>query len=90
MNWLDNPVMRREWRERVRSWKFLAAFLTVGGLAALVVLLRWPSIASLGNSATAGDLGGASGSGVTAAVLSQGTMDVFRPLAFGLAATIAA
>jgi ABC-type transport system involved in multi-copper enzyme maturation permease subunit len=90
MNWLDNPVMRREWRERVRSWKFLAAFLTVGGLAALVVLLRWPSIASLGNAATTGDLGGATSSGVTAAVLSQGTMDVFRPLAFGLAATIAA
>ncbi len=84
--WMDNPVLRRELLERLRSRKMLAAVLGVAILTCVIVLLRWPSVARV---ATDTDLTKIDGPVSTTQLLSQGTMDVFRPLAYGLAVSIA-
>ena len=61
----NNPVLRRELLERLRSWKILAALLSVALVSAGLVLLRWPTDATID-------------------IVSQGAMQVFRPLAFAL------
>lgn len=61
----SNPVLRRELLERLRSWKTLAALLAVALVSAGLVLLRWPTDATID-------------------IVSQGAMQVFRPLAFAL------
>lgn len=64
-----NPILRRELLDRLRSIRAFASILTVAFGAALLVILRWPSDATLD-------------------VVSQGSLQVFRPLAFGLAVAI--
>jgi len=39
----SNPILRRELLSRLRSWKTLAALLTVAGVSSGLVLLRWPT-----------------------------------------------
>lgn len=85
INLFDNPILRRELLERLRSMKMVAAMLAVAALTSIVVLLRWPTIVKI-----ALESGVASGAPSQSQLLTQGTMDIFRPLAFGLAATIAA
>jgi ABC-type transport system involved in multi-copper enzyme maturation permease subunit len=84
-SWLDNPVLRRELLERLRSWKMLAAVLGVAILTCVIVLLRWPSIVRVSSDVAQSE----NGLSTTTQLLSQGTMDVFRPLAYGLAVSIA-
>ena len=46
--WLwNNPVLRRELSERLGSWKTLAAVLAVVTVSSGLVLLRWPSDATV-------------------------------------------
>ncbi len=39
----NNPILRRELLDRLRSWKTLAALLTVALVSSGLVLLRWPT-----------------------------------------------
>jgi ABC-type transport system involved in multi-copper enzyme maturation permease subunit len=66
---MDNPVLRRELLERLRSTKTIASLLTVAVVTSGLVLLRWP-----GNA--------------TVDLVSQGAMDVYQPLAWGIATAI--
>jgi ABC-type transport system involved in multi-copper enzyme maturation permease subunit len=43
----DNPVFRRELLDRLRSWKMLAALLAVAIVSSGLVLLRWPTDATV-------------------------------------------
>lgn len=61
----NNPILRRELSNRLRSWKTLAAILIVNLVSSGLVLLRWPSDGTID-------------------IVSQGAMEVFRPLAFAL------
>lgn len=61
----NNPILRRELLDRLRSWKTLTALLTVALVSSGLVLLRWPTDATID-------------------IVSQGAMQVFRPLAFAL------
>jgi ABC-type transport system involved in multi-copper enzyme maturation permease subunit len=81
---LENPVLRRELMERLRSSKTMAALLVVAVLSSLIVWLRWPTVAHV-NAADA-----ANESVSVSQLLTQGSMDVFGPLAYGLMAAIAA
>jgi len=62
----ENPILRRELFSRLRSPKTFLAISSVAVVSSLLVLLRWPTDASI-------DL------------MSQGALQVFRPLAFALA-----
>jgi len=66
---LENPILRRELFTRLRSPKTFLAILSVAILSSLLVLLRWPSDATI-------DL------------ISQGSLQVFRPVAFALAVAV--
>ncbi|HUP78718.1 MAG TPA: ABC transporter permease subunit, partial [Pirellula sp.] len=65
----NNPILKRELFTRLRSPKTFLAIVSVAVLSSLLVLMRWPSDATI-------DL------------ISQGSMQVFRPVAFALAAAI--
>ena len=65
----NNPILKRELFTRLRSPKTFLAIVTVAVLSSVLVLMRWPSDATI-------DL------------ISQGSMQVFRPVAFALAAAI--
>lgn len=80
---LENPVLRRELLERLRSNKTMGALLVVACLSSLIVWLRWPTVAHVDASDAAKE------SVSISQLLTQGSMDVFRPLAFGLMAAIA-
>ena len=81
---LENPVLRRELMERLRSSKTMASMLAVAFLTSMLVWLRWPSVAHVNAGVAAQE------SVSVSQLLTQGSMDVFRPLAFGLMAAIAA
>ena len=66
MSLLENPVLRRELFSRLRSPKTFLAIVSVAALTSLLVLLRWPTDA-------------------TVDLVSQGALEVFRPVAFALA-----
>ena len=66
---LENPILSRELFTRLRSPKTFLAILSVAILSSLLVLLRWPSDATI-------DL------------ISQGSLQVFRPVAFALAIAV--
>ncbi len=66
---LENPILRRELFSRLRSRKTFLAILSVAILSSLLVLLRWPSDATI-------DL------------INQGSLQVFRPVAFALATAL--
>ncbi len=66
---INNPILRRELLDRLRSPKTLAAILAVACLSSLLVILRWPTDAAI-------DL------------VSQGSLQVFRPVAFTLATAV--
>lgn len=65
----QNPILRRELLDRLRSPLTLAALVAVAILSSVLVLMRWPSDASI-------DL------------VSQGALQVFRPVAFAIAIAI--
>jgi len=69
MSFLENPILRRELFSRLRSPKTFLAIVLVAVLSSLLVLLRWPSDA-------------------TVDLVSQGAMQVFRPVAFALAVAL--
>ncbi len=62
----ENPILRRELFSQLRSPKTFLAIVSVAVVSTLLVMLRWPTDASI-------DL------------VSQGSLQVFRPLAFALA-----
>lgn len=66
MSFLENPILRRELFSRLRSPKTFMAIVSVAVLTSLLVLLRWPTDA-------------------TVDLVSQGALQVFRPVAFALA-----
>jgi ABC-type transport system involved in multi-copper enzyme maturation permease subunit len=66
---MDNPVLRRELMERLRSTKTIASLLAVAFVTSALVLLRWPNNA-------------------TVDLVSQGAMEVYQPLAWGIAMAI--
>ena len=43
----DNPILRRELLDRLRSWKTFAALLCVAAISSGLVLLRWPTDATI-------------------------------------------
>ena len=43
----DNPILRRELLDRLRSWKTFAALMGVAVISSGLVLLRWPTDATL-------------------------------------------
>ena len=43
----DNPILRRELSDRLRSPKTLAAMIAVALLSSVLVLMRWPTDASI-------------------------------------------
>ena len=65
----ENPILRRELFSRLRSPKTFLAILLVAVSSSVLVLLRWPTDATI-------DL------------LSQGSLQVFRPVAFALAVAV--
>jgi ABC-type transport system involved in multi-copper enzyme maturation permease subunit len=65
----QNPILRRELLDRLRSPKTLAAILAVAFLSSMLVVMRWPTDAAI-------DL------------VSQGALQVFRPVAFALATAV--
>jgi ABC-type transport system involved in multi-copper enzyme maturation permease subunit len=65
----NNPILYRELTNRLRSGKTMVAILVVASISSLLVLMRWPSDATI-------DL------------VSQGAMQVFRPVAFAIAIAI--
>lgn len=42
-----NPILHRELQDRLRSWKMLAAILAVSAVSSGLVLLRWPTDATI-------------------------------------------
>ncbi|MEQ1827270.1 MAG: ABC transporter permease [Pirellula sp.] len=66
---LQNPILRRELLERLRSSKTMFAIIALAVLSSILVLMRWPTDASI-------DL------------VSQGSLQVFRPVAFSIAIAI--
>ncbi len=82
----ENPVFWRELMDRMRSPKAVAAIFAVSISTSLIVLLRWPSISRV---AVEGSRVSPSGSLSAVALLTQSSMEVFRPLAYGMAAAIA-
>lgn len=44
---LANPILRRELLDRLRSWKTMAAIFAVALVSCLLVLLRWPTDATV-------------------------------------------
>jgi ABC-type transport system involved in multi-copper enzyme maturation permease subunit len=65
----QNPILRRELLDRLRSPKTLMAMVALAVLSSGLVLMRWPSDASI-------DL------------VSQGSLQIFRPVAFSIAVAI--
>ncbi len=65
----NNPILHRELTNRLRSNKTMLAIVAVALVSSLLVLMRWPSDASI-------DL------------VSQGAIQVFRPVAFAIAVAI--
>ena len=65
----QNPILRRELLDRLRSPKTLLAITAVAVLSSLLVLMRWPTDATI-------DL------------VSQGALQVFRPVAMAIAIAI--
>ncbi len=44
---LENPILSRELLDRLRSWKTMAALFTVALVSCILVLLRWPTDATV-------------------------------------------
>lgn len=63
------PILQRELLGRLRSWKTVAAILAVAILSSSLVVMRWPTDATLD-------------------IVSQGALQVFRPLALALGTAI--
>ncbi|MFN7736263.1 MAG: ABC transporter permease [Pirellula sp.] len=65
----NNPILHRELTNRLRSHKTMLAIIAVAMVSSALVLMRWPSDATI-------DL------------VSQGAIQVFRPVAFSIAVAI--
>ena len=65
----NNPILHRELTNRLRSHKTMLAIIAVALVSSTLVLMRWPSDATI-------DL------------VSQGAIQVFRPVAFAIAVAI--
>lgn len=65
----SNPILHRELTTRLRSHKTMFAIIAVAVVSSTLVLMRWPSDATI-------DL------------VSQGAIQVFRPVAFAIAVAI--
>jgi ABC-type transport system involved in multi-copper enzyme maturation permease subunit len=69
VQFLQNPILHRELLDRLRSPKTLLAIIVLALMSSVLVLMRWPSDASI-------DL------------VSQGSLQVFRPVTFAVAIAI--
>jgi len=66
---MNNPILHRELTSKLRSQKTMASMIAVAVVSSVLVLMRWPSDATID-------------------VLSQGAIQVFRPVAFAIAVAI--
>ena len=69
IQFFQNPILRRELLDRLRSPKTMFAVIAVAVLSSMLVLMRWPTDATI-------DL------------VSQGSLQVFRPVAFAISIAI--